>query len=84
MYCRKEMVKILKCELIPEKSYDTLSKGAIFFGQPCRYIFKLSNCWFGIAVGSERQNFAKRGHVSWEASLTGNKWAGRTQKQGRR
>ena len=35
MYCRKEMVKILKCYLIPKKSYDTLSKGAIFFGQPC-------------------------------------------------
>ena len=29
------MVKILKCYLIPKKSYDTLSKGAIFFGQPC-------------------------------------------------
>ena len=29
MYCRKEMVKILKCYLIPKKSY-TLSKGAIF------------------------------------------------------
>ena len=24
------MVKILKCYLIPKKSYDTLSKGAIF------------------------------------------------------
>ena len=35
IYCRKEMVKILKCNLIPKKSYDTLSKGAIFFGQPC-------------------------------------------------
>ena len=34
IYCRKEMVKILKCHLIPKKSYDTLSKGAIFFGQP--------------------------------------------------
>ena len=34
-YCHKEMVKILKCHLIPKKSYDTLSKGAIFFGQPC-------------------------------------------------
>ena len=33
MYCRKEMVKNLKCYLIPKKS---LSKGAIFFGQPCR------------------------------------------------
>ena len=27
------MVKILKCYLIPKKSYDTLFKGAIFFGQ---------------------------------------------------
>ena len=35
MYCRKEMVKILKCYLIPIKSYGTLSKGAILFGQPC-------------------------------------------------
>ena len=35
MYCRKEMVKILKCYLIPKKSFGTLSKGAIFFGQPC-------------------------------------------------
>ena len=31
IYCRKEMVKIFKCYLIPKKSYDTLSKGAIFF-----------------------------------------------------
>ena len=31
MFCRKEMVKILKCYLIPKKSYGTLSKGAIFF-----------------------------------------------------
>ena len=37
MYCRKEMVKIFKCYLIPKKSYGTLSKGAIFFGQPCIY-----------------------------------------------
>ena len=35
MYCRKEMVKILECYLIPKKSYDTLSKGAICFRQPC-------------------------------------------------
>ena len=35
MYCHKEMVKILKCYFIPKKSYGTLSKGAIFFGQPC-------------------------------------------------
>ena len=35
MYCRKEIVKILKWYLIPKKSYGTLSKGAIFFGQPC-------------------------------------------------
>ena len=34
IYCRKEMVQILKCYLIPKKSYDTLSKGAIFFGHP--------------------------------------------------
>ena len=37
MICRK-MVKVLKCYLIPKKSYGALSKGAIFFGQPyiCR------------------------------------------------
>ena len=35
MYCRKEMVKLLKCYLIPKKSYGTLSKGANFFDQPC-------------------------------------------------
>ena len=29
------MVKILKCYLRAKKSYGTLSKGAIFFGQPC-------------------------------------------------
>ena len=34
MYCRKEMVKILKCCLIPKKSYGTLSKGAIFLANP--------------------------------------------------
>ena len=38
MYCRKEMVKILKCYLIPNRSYGTLSKGAIFSGQPCIFI----------------------------------------------
>ena len=37
IYCRKEMVKIFKCYLIPKKSYDTLSKGAFFFGQPCMF-----------------------------------------------
>ena len=35
MYCRKEMVEVLKCYLIPKRSYGTLSKGAIFFGRPC-------------------------------------------------
>ena len=35
MYCRKKMVKSLKYYLIPKKSYGTLSKGAIFFVQPC-------------------------------------------------
>ena len=35
MYYRKETIKILKCYLIPKKSYGTLSKGAKFFGQPC-------------------------------------------------
>ena len=29
------MVKILNCYLYAKKSYGTLSKGAIFFSQPC-------------------------------------------------
>ena len=41
MYCYKEMVKILKCYLIPKKSYGTLSKGAIFFANPVYYLNKL-------------------------------------------
>ena len=35
IYRCKKMVKILKCYLYAKKSYGTLSKGAIFFGQPC-------------------------------------------------
>ena len=35
------MVKILNCYLNAKKSYGTLSKGAIFFGQPCRIIIAL-------------------------------------------
>ena len=44
MYCRKEMVKILKCYLIPKKSYGTLSKGAIFSANPvfCFLMYKLA------------------------------------------
>ena len=34
IYCRKEMVKISKCYLIPKKSYETLSKSAIFLVNP--------------------------------------------------
>ena len=37
------MVKILKCDLIPKKSNDTLFKGAIFFGQPCIFDFFATN-----------------------------------------
>ena len=40
MYCRKEMVKILKCYLISKKSYGTLSKGAIFFANPVYSIIR--------------------------------------------
>jgi len=43
IYCRKEMVRILKCYLILKKSYDTLSKGAIFFGQRCIYFLNYEN-----------------------------------------
>ena len=32
------MVKILKCYLIPQKSYGTLSKGAIFLANPVHMI----------------------------------------------
>ena len=35
IYCCKKMVKFFKCYIIPKKSYDTLLKGAIFFGQLC-------------------------------------------------
>ena len=35
IYCCKKMVKILNCYLYAKNSYGTLSKGAIFFGQPC-------------------------------------------------
>ena len=34
IYCRKKMVKIFKCYLIPKKSYDTLSESAIFLANP--------------------------------------------------
>ena len=36
------MVKILNCYLCAKKSYGTLSKGAIFFGQPCIFITQIS------------------------------------------
>ena len=35
IYRCKKMVKILNCYLYAKKSYGILSKGAIFFGQPC-------------------------------------------------
>ena len=31
------MVKIFKCYLIPKKSYDTLSKDAIFLASPVEF-----------------------------------------------
>ena len=34
------MVKILNCYLYAKKSYDTLSKDAISFGQPCSFVRK--------------------------------------------
>ena len=37
------MVKILNCYLYAKKSYGTLSKGAIFFGQPCNFKIKISS-----------------------------------------
>ena len=36
IYRCKKVVKFLNCYLNAKKSYGTLSKGAIFFGQPCR------------------------------------------------
>ena len=62
IYCHKEMVKILKCYLIPKKSYDTLSKGAIFFGQPC--ILKLEQQfnrfqWLGVKHSLHRHSLRK-------------------------
>ena len=35
IYRCKKTVEILNCYLNAKKSYGTLSKGAIFFGQPC-------------------------------------------------
>ena len=35
IYRRKKIIKILNCYLYAKKSYGTLSKGAIFFGQYC-------------------------------------------------
>ena len=37
------MVKILNCYLYAKKSYGTLSKVAIFFGQPCTMIIIQQN-----------------------------------------
>ena len=35
------MVKILNCYFYAKKSYGTLSKGAIFFGQPSTIYFRV-------------------------------------------
>ena len=35
------MVKILNCYLYAKKSYGTLSKGAIFLGQPCILVLSI-------------------------------------------
>ena len=43
IYCREALVKIFKCYLILKKSYDTLSKGATFFGQPCNFKIKIGS-----------------------------------------
>ena len=50
MYCRKEMVKILNWYLIPKKSYGTLSKGAIFFGQPPVYLKNFKDACFNYLI----------------------------------
>ena len=36
------MVKILKCYLIPKKTYGTLSKGAIFLANPVFFTVSLA------------------------------------------
>ena len=51
IYCRKVIVKILKCYLIPKKSYDTLSKGAIFLANPVYFV----------SVNSEQTHYFKIG-----------------------
>ena len=48
IYRSKKMVKILNCYLHAKKSYGTLSKGAIFFGQPC--ILRVGEAHFRIIV----------------------------------
>ena len=39
IYCCKKNVKNFKLLSLCKKGYGTLSKGAIFFGQPCIYIY---------------------------------------------
>ena len=48
IYSRKEMVKVFKCYLIPKKSYDTLSKGAIFW--PTLYILSMASWTIKILI----------------------------------
>ena len=55
MYCCKKMVKILKYYLIPKKSYGILSKGAIFFGQPC--FWRLENVSNNLFALRKMQSF---------------------------
>ena len=42
IYRCKKIAKILNCYLYAKKSYGILSKFAIFFGQPCIYVFSSS------------------------------------------
>ena len=76
MYCRKELVKIFKCYLIPKKSYGTLSKGAIFFGQSCvwsSFIF-FDTCYISLMT-------KLRNHIDSFAAFKRNKTSARRFKE---
>ena len=52
------MVKILNCYLYAKKSYGTLSKGAIFFGQPCISVIRVicDVCFYNLEIKSDCPN----------------------------
>ena len=58
IYCRKEMIKTLKCHLIPKKSYDILSKGAIFLANPVfSALQQKNNSASSLIINSQTNNY---------------------------